>query len=220
MSLPGWRQLAEPGGILSPAIHEQVEGKVDAAFENRGEQQVKNIARPVRVYALGGARSGEEQSRSRSAARQAFDRRPAVPNMCGDPEQEYFADGIVEDIITALSRFKSLFVIARNSSFTYKGKAVDVRQVGRELGVRYVLEGSVCARRADVCGSRSNSSTPPTASTLGRPVRWRAVDVFELQDEVTQSVVARSSRVSLAEVRRAGAKPRRISTLTIFTCGP
>ena len=144
--------IAEPGGILiSGKIYSEVEGKVEADFEDRGERPVKNITRPVRIYAVREIKargtSAVIPSRDISQAAKLPDK-PSIAvlpfqNMSSDPEQEYFADGMVEDIITALSRFSSLFVIARNSSFTYKGKAVDIRQVGRELGVRYVLEGSV-----------------------------------------------------------------------------
>ena len=143
--------LADPGGIcLSRAARDQVRDKLDVAFEDMGEQQVKNIARPVRAYRIP---LGEN---SPSAGTLSELRRPslALPdkpsvavlpftNMSADPDQEFFADGVAEDIITALSRYPSLFVIARNSSFTYKGRVVDVKQVGRELGVRYVLEGSL-----------------------------------------------------------------------------
>ena len=139
--------IADPGGILiSEKVYSEVEGKLDAGFEYRGEQQLKNITKPVRAYAV---RAGEHgvPTEGLSAAPRLPDK-PSIAvlpfeNMSGDPEQEYFADGMVEDIITALSRFKSLFVIARNSSFTFKGKAVDIKEVGRRLGVRYVLEGSV-----------------------------------------------------------------------------
>src|SRR6202011_2239880 len=129
-----------------------VEGKVEADYEYRGEQKVKNITRLVRVHAVHPKGPASISTTSISAPGIAKPLQlPAKPsiavlpfqNMSGDPEQEYFADGMVEDIITALSHFKSLFVIARNSSFTYKGRAVDIKQVGRELGVRYVLEGSV-----------------------------------------------------------------------------
>jgi adenylate cyclase len=138
--------IADPGGILiSEKVYSEVEGKLKTGLEDRGEQHLKNIAKPVRAYAVAGAHRA--MSDELSAA-------PPLPdelsiavlpfeNMSGDPEQEYFADGMVEEIITALSRFKRLFVIARNSSFTFKGKAVDVKEVGRRLGVRYVLEGSV-----------------------------------------------------------------------------
>src|SRR5262249_53231715 len=138
--------LAEPGGIcVSSRVKEDAEGKLDEIiFENAGEQRLKNIARPVRVYRV--RRSGGAGPSPPPAL--ALPDKPSIAvlpfqNMSGDPEQEYFADGIVEEIITALSRFRQLFVIARNSTFTYKGRAVDVKQVARELGVRYVLEGSV-----------------------------------------------------------------------------
>src|SRR5215471_13040165 len=136
--------IAEPGGIcISDDAFRQVRGKVDAEFADTGEQRLKNIARPVRVYRVG----------SLSAPKLSVASPPALPlpdkpsiavlpfaNMSGDPEQDYFADGMVEEITTAIARLRWLFVIARNSSFTYKGQAVDVKQVGRELGVRYVLE--------------------------------------------------------------------------------
>src|SRR6266496_3602212 len=136
--------LSEPGGIcVSGRVQEDARGKLDIGFEDAGDQQLKNIARPLRVYRV----------RIEGAAASP---RPALPlpdkpsiavlpfqNMSGDPEQDYFADGITEDLITALSHFRWFFVIARNSTFVYKGKAIDVKQVARELGVRYVLEGSV-----------------------------------------------------------------------------
>src|SRR5438132_5386456 len=140
--------LAEPGGIcVSRVVRDQVRDKLDFPFEDAGEQRVKNIARPLRVYRV---RPGPVSGEAMSAAQPplALPDKPSVAvlpftNMSGDPEQEFFSDGIAEDIITALSRYPSLFVIARNSCFTYKGRAVDVKQVGRELGVRYVLEGSL-----------------------------------------------------------------------------
>src|SRR6202166_3192474 len=134
--------LASPGAIcLSDNAYQQLKGKLTLDVSDMGEQQLKNIAQPVRVYRV---RLDEKVARSTPA----LSDKPSIAvlpfqNMSGDPEQEYFSDGVVEDIITALSRFPHLFVIARNSSFTYKGRAVDVKQVGRELGVRYVLEGSV-----------------------------------------------------------------------------
>ena len=139
--------MAEPGGIcVSDDVHRQVRGKLDIVFEDAGEHQLKNIPRTVRVFRVrSGSLPHEPQPRL------ALPDKPSVAvlpfqNMSGDPEQEYFADGIVEDITTALSRTGWLFVISRNSSFTYKGRAVDIKQVGRELGVRYLLEGSI--RRA------------------------------------------------------------------------
>jgi adenylate cyclase len=138
--------LADPGGVvISSAVFEQVRDRVPDSFEDLGEQQVKNIARPVRVYRL--AQLPTPASPTAMSPLPLPDKRSIAvlpfANMSGDPEQEYFADGMVEEIITALSRIRWLFVIARNSSFTYKGQAIDVKQVGRELAVRYVLEGSV-----------------------------------------------------------------------------
>src|SRR6201981_2984089 len=144
--------LAEPGGIcVSRMVRDQVRDKLAFSFEDMGEQQVKNIARPVRVHRmLLGERPGppEPAGAASATAPLPLPRQPSLAllpytNMSGDPEQEFVSDGIAEDVITALSRYPSLFVIARNSSFTYKGRTVDVKQVGRELGVRYVLEGSV-----------------------------------------------------------------------------
>src|ERR1700730_9906272 len=139
--------LAEPGGIcVSRVVRDQVRDKLDIEFEDGGEQQVKNIARPVHIYRI---RLAEKPAAPTPALPPlALPDKPSIAvlpfqNMSGDPEQEYFADGMVEEIITALSRIRWFFVIARNSTFTYKGRAVDVKQVGRELGVRYVLEGSV-----------------------------------------------------------------------------
>jgi adenylate cyclase len=135
--------LADPGGVfVSNTVHDQVRDRLPVVFEDLGEQQVKNIARPVHVWRVSPARKPPV------SAPLALPDKPSIAvlpfaNMSGDPEQEYFADGMVEEIITALSRIRWLFVIARNSTFTYKDQAVDVKQVGRELGVRYVLEDSV-----------------------------------------------------------------------------
>src|SRR5471032_1681565 len=180
--------LCDPGGILiSGKIHDEVEGKIDASFEDRGAQQVKNISRTVQMYAVRPAGAAE------MAMSLPLPDKPSIAvlpfqNMSGDPDQEYFADGMVEDIITALSRFKSLFVIARNSSFAYKGKTVDIKQVGRELGVRYVLEGSV--RKA---GNRVRITAQLIDAISGAPV-WAErydrdlTDIFAVQDEITASV--------------------------------
>jgi adenylate cyclase len=141
--------LAEAGGIcISEDAYRQVRDRLDYTFEEMGEQQVKNIARPVRVYRVCDNAIPQKQPPPPSLQPLPLPDKPSIAvlpfqNMSGEPEQEYFADGMVEEIITALSRIRWLFVIARNSSFTYKGRSVDVKQVGRELGVRYVLEGSV-----------------------------------------------------------------------------
>ena len=159
--------LASPGAIcLSDNAYQQVKGKLPLDVSDMGEQQLKNIAQPVKVFSV---RLNSVVSAAASVL--ALPDKPSIAvlpfqNMSGDPEQEYFADGMVEDVITALSRFKNLFVIARNSSFTYKGRAVDVKQVGRELGVRYVLEGSV-RKAANRVRITANSSTHRAGRTFG-----------------------------------------------------
>ena len=188
--------LANPGGIcVSSRVQEDAAGRLDIAFDDLGAQNLKNIARPIHVY-----RVRMEGVKSQSTVK-PVDAAPVLPlpnkpsiavlpfaNLSGDPEQEYFADGMVEEIITALSRIRWLFVIARNSSFTYKGQAVDVKQIGRELGVRYVLEGSV--RKA---GDRVRI-TAPLIDALSGTHLWAdrfegsLQDVFELQDNVASNV--------------------------------
>jgi TolB-like protein len=204
--------LADPGGVLiSGKVHSEVEGKLDAAFDDRGEQQLKNISKPVRAYAV---RAGTHTAvTERLSASPPLPDKPSIAvlpfqSMSGDPEQEFFADGIVEEIITALSRFKSLFVIARNSSFTYKGRAVDVKQVGRELGVRYVLEGSVrkSASRVRITGQLVD--TAAGAHLWADRFDSALDDIFDLQDRVTESVVgAIAPAVENAEIERARRKP-------------
>ena len=158
--------LAEPGAIfVSGIVHDQVRGRLDCSFDDIGEQSLKNIARPVRVYRIDPQNPfhnsnplvGDKNMRLASPTLPGRASIAVLPfkNMSGDPEQEYFVDGMVEEIITALSRIRWLFVIARNSSFTYKGKTIDVKQIGRELSVGYVLEG--CVRRPRTgCASRGN----------------------------------------------------------------
>ena len=161
--------LAEPGGIcISRVVRDQVRDRVSFAFEDLGEQQVKNIARPVRVYALRpGALANPTATRAPPAS--SVSQPPVVPrlsivvlpftNLSNDPEQQYFADGITEDLTTDLSRIADMFVIARNTAFTYRGKSIDAKQVGRELGVRYLLEGSVRRSGQQV---RVNAQARPT----------------------------------------------------------
>ena len=205
----------EPGGVcLSGSAFEQVRGKTRFAFDDLGERSLKNIERPVRLYAARSASSPPVIVKSEAPAAKplALPDRPSIAvlpfqNMSGDPEQEYFADGMVEDIITALSRFKSLFVIARNSSFTYKGKAVDIKQVGRELGVRYVLEGSVrkAGGRVRITGQLIEATTG--AHVWADKIDGALEDVFDLQDEVTLRVVgAIEPSITQAEINRAQEK--------------
>jgi adenylate cyclase len=184
--------LAEPGGIcLSGAAYDQVEGKLALRYLYLGEQAVKNIAKPLRVYRVR-LEPGDAPPDAAPGLMLPATPSLAVPpfvNMSGDPEQEYFSDGITEDIITALSKISSLFVIARTSTFAYKGKAVKVQQVGQELGVRYVLEGSV--RKA---GPRVRITAQLVEAASGRHL-WAErydrdlQDLFAVQDEITQHIV-------------------------------
>jgi adenylate cyclase len=187
--------LAQPGDIcVSANVHEHVAGAVNASFEDLGEQTVKNLPRPVRCYRLATAASAAEPTLPESQPLTLPDK-PSIAvlpfeNMSGDPEQEFFADGMTEDIITALSRYRSLFVIARNSTFAYKGQSPDLRQVSTELGVRYVLEGSI--RKA---GQRIRVTAQLIEGTSGAHI-WaerydrQLDDIFELQDEITETISA------------------------------
>ena len=208
--------IAEPGGIcVSAIVHDQVRDKLDLGFDDLGEQTLKNIARPIRVFRvrLGTAENTPKSEPDRVAATLALPDKPSIAvlpfqNMSGDPEQEYFADGMVEEIITALSRIRWFFVVARNSTFTYKGRAVDVKQVGRELGVRYVLEGSV--RKA---GSRLRITAQLVEAETGNHL-WAErydrdlADIFAVQDEITERVVAAiEPELYAAEQVRSQSKP-------------
>ena len=205
--------LAEPGGIcLSAKVHDEVDGKLDCGFDDLGDQTLKNISRPVRVYRLRG-KGFVSSVASAPRASLSLPDKPSIAvlpfqNMSGDPEQEYFADGIVEDITTALSRFRWLFVIARNSAFTYRGRAVDVKQVGRELGVRYVLEGSVrkAGSRVRITGQLIDASTG--AHLWADKFDGDLQSIFDLQDQVTASVVGTiAPKLEQAEIERAKRKP-------------
>jgi adenylate cyclase len=210
--------IAEPGGVcISDDAQRQIRGKVDIAFEDIGLQTLKNIAQPMRAWRMqiGDISASVAPNKVSPASSQplALPDKPSIAvlpfeNMSGDPEQEYFADGMVEDIITGLSRSKSLFVIARQSTFTYKGKAVDIKQVGRELGVRYVLEGSVrkSGNRVRITGQLIDAA----AGTHLWADRFdsQLEDIFDLQDRVTGSVIgAISPQLERAEIARAQRKP-------------
>jgi TolB-like protein/Tfp pilus assembly protein PilF len=201
--------IADPGGIcVSARVQEDVRGKLELALDDIGAQRLKNIERPVRVY-----RILVENKATRSRPALALPDRPSIAvlpfqNMSGDPEQDYFADGIVEEIITALSRFRQLFVIARNSSFTYKGRAVDVKQVGRDLGVRYVLEGSVrrAANRVRITAQLIDAETG--GHLWANRFDGAPEDIFDLQDQVTSSVVgAIIPKLEEVEFNRTKLKP-------------
>jgi TolB-like protein len=202
--------LAAPGGIcISARVQEDAAGRLDLAFEDIGEQQLKNIARPVHVYRVRPAWDSAAVARPALA----LPDKPSIAvlpfaNMSGDPEQEYFVDGMVEEIITALSRIRWLFVIARNSSFTYKGRAVDVKEVGRELGVRYILEGSV--RKAGTQVRITGQLIDALTGTHLWADRFDGSleDVFELQDRVAVSVAGViEPALQAAEMRRSAARP-------------
>ena len=204
--------LAEPGGIsVSRVVRDQVRDKLDFSFDDRGEQQVKNIARPVRVYVV---RPGERTVGSSIATGEApsLPEKPSIAvlpfqNLSGDPEQEYFADGVIEEIITSLSRNRAFFVISRNTTFTYKGPAIDVAKVARELGVRYVLEGSI--RRA---GNRVRITAQLTDAGGGRHL-WadrydrELADVFAVQEEIAQTITSQlAPGIIAAEMQQAQRK--------------
>jgi adenylate cyclase len=205
--------LAEPGGItVSDSVRNAVKGKASTGFQDMGEQQVKNIAEPVQVFRVV-IKAQVEAGGAIAKPPLALPDKPSLAvlpftNLSGDPEQEYFADGVVDDIISALSRVRAFFVIARNSSFSYRGRSPDVRQVGKELGVRYVLEGSI--RKA---GNRVRIVGQLIEAENGRHI-WadrfegNLDDIFELQDRITESVVgAIEPNLRLAEIERARSKP-------------
>jgi adenylate cyclase len=211
--------IAEPGGMcISDDAWRQVQGKIDVAFEDMGEQRLKNIAAPVRVHRV---RLTADPPKARLAL--ALPDRPSIAvlpfqNMSGDPEQDFFADGMVEDIITALSRMKWLFVIARNSSFTYKGRAIDIKQIGRDLGVRYVLEGSVrkSGTRARITAQLIDASTG--AHLWAERHDGAMDDIFAIQDTITSRVaISIGPELMSAELARANLKPQ--ANLDAWDCG-
>ena len=201
--------ISDPGGIcISESAYHQVRDRLDIGIVDSGEQVLKNIARPMRVYRL-----QLECARPRPTAALPLPDKPSIAvlafeNLSGDSQQDYFADGVVEDVITALSRFRQLFVIARNSSFAFKGRHVDVKQIGRDLGVRYVLEGSVrkSRDRVRITGQLIDAATG--AHLWADRFDGELADIFGLQDQVTTSVVgAIMPRLEEAEIERAMRKP-------------
>jgi adenylate cyclase len=210
--------MAEPGSIcVSSRVMEDALGKVDLSFEDLGEQRLKNIARPVRVYRVG---VGTETAATKAPL--TIPDKPSIAvlpfeNISGDPEQQYFSDGITEDIITELSRFRSLFVIARHSSFQYREKSPDVRRIGRDLGVSYIVEGSV--RKS---GDRIRITAQLIEATTGNHL-WSerydrsTADVFAIQDEVAESVVARiAGQLRIAETQKS--RRMRTENLSAHDC--
>jgi adenylate cyclase len=206
--------LADPGGVcVSARVQEDAVGKLDLLFDDLGEQELKNIARSVRVYRVRDRAALTEEPASASPQPLPLPDKPSIAvlpfqNMTGDPEQDYFVDGVVEEITTAISRLPWLFVIARNSSFTFKGHQVDVRRVASELGVRYVVEGSV--RRS---GNRVRITSQLIDTSTGAHIwadRFDSAlsDLFELQDQVASGIVgAIEPRLRQSEIERASRKP-------------
>src|SRR5689334_15866777 len=210
--------LADAGGVfVSNTVHDHVRDRLPFVFDDLGEQQVKNIARPVRVYRVGPEgpfpNPPPQAGEGRVGTALPLPDKPSIAvlpfaNLSGDPEQEYFADGMVEEIITALSRIRWLFVIARNSSFTYKGQTIDVKQVGRELGVRYILEGSVrkAGGRVRITGQLIDAATG--THLWADRFDGSLEDVFELQDKVASSVAGVIEPALLtAETVRSATRP-------------
>lgn len=204
------QQLADPGGIcISGKVAREVEKTLTFGFESMGEQQVKNIAEPIAVHRL--VQEGISPE-TRLARPLALPNKPSIAvlafaNMSGDPEQEYFADGLVEDVITNLSKIPSLFVIARNSTFAYKGKTIDVRHIARELGVRYVLEGSIrrAANRLRIAAQliEGKDATHIWADKF----EGAAENIFDLQDQLTERIVGTlAPTLRRAEIERARRK--------------
>lgn len=215
------QELADPGGIcVSRAVRDQVRDKLDVLFDDLGERAVKNIARPLRVFRVAPAAVPEATPDKANRRRTGPCDKPSIAvlpfdNMSSDPEQDFFADGLTEDLITELSRFHDLTVIARNSTFTYKGRAVKAQQVAAELGVRYMVEGSV--RRA---AGRVRVTVQLIDAASGEHV-WaerydrRFDDIFDLQDEIVHTIVATlPGRLAAVE----GSRRKRPSDLAAYDC--
>ena len=206
--------LAAPGGVcISGAVHDQVRDRLSTNFDPMGDQELKNIDRPVQAWQWRAGVADASQPILAKPPSLELPKKPwiavlAFNDMSGDPEQEYFADGIAEEIITALSRSRGLFVVARNSSFSYRGQSVDVRKVGRELGVRFLLEGSVrrAGNRVRITAQLIEAETGSHvwAEKYDRPVE----DIFDVQDEITINVAgAVGSEIRSADIRRVAAEP-------------
>ena len=213
--------VADPGGILiSEKVYSEVEGKLEVGFEDRGDQQLKNIAKPVRAFAV---HAGAHRAPTdRLSWLPPLPNKPSIAvlpfeNMSGDPEQEYFADGMVEEIITALSRFKSFFVIARNSSFTFKGRAMDIKEVGRRLGVRYVLEGSVRKASGKVRITAQLIDATTGIHLWSDRFEGDLENIFELQDQVASGVVG-AIDPKLLEAEMARVKRKAPANYDAYDC--
>jgi adenylate cyclase len=210
--------IAEPGGVLvSGTTFDYVRKKVNAEFDELGTQTLKNIAEPVRVYRVAGTPRLSVASSGTASDKPSIAVLPFT-NMSSDPEQEYFADGMVEDIITALSHFKALFVIARNSSFVYKGRPVDIGQVAKELGVRYVLEGSIrkAGKRLRINAQLIDAAT--RAHLWAGRFDGAEEDIFDLQDNITENVIGIiEPQIRKAEISRSRRKrPQNLDAYDLY----
>ena len=212
--------MCDPGGVLiSGKVYDEIESKVGSRFEAQGERTIKNITKPVRIYALSEVRSDPVQGSSRFLPLPDKPSIAVLPfeNMSHDPEQDYFANGVVEEIIAALSRIRSLFVIARNSTFAYKGVNKDVRQIARELGVRYVLEGSVrkSGQRVRVTAELIDGSDG--SHIWADRYEGQIEDIFDLQDQLTEAIVgALEQSIRSSEIERA--RRKRPDSLDAYDC--
>ncbi len=207
------QEIGEADGVtISRAAHENVAGRIDARFVDDGEQELKNIAERVRVWRWTAAETAKPPPAGVGNAPLALPDKPSIAvlpfnNMSGDPDQEYFADGVVEALTAALSRIRAFFVIARNSAFAYKGRAMSVREIGRELGVAYVLEGSVQRAGARVRITVQLIETETDAHVWAEKYDGSLDDIFDLQDRITEQVAgALQPSIRLAEVERASRK--------------
>src|SRR5258708_22538421 len=219
--------IAKPGGIaISGSVRDQIGNRLDLASEDMGEQTLKNIERPIHVYSVSLSSSAARDTKNTAPAQQEQLERPSIAvlpfdNMSGDPEQEYFSDGITEDIITDLSKISGLFVVARNTAFIYKGKPIKVQQVGQELGVAFILEGSV--RKA---GSRVRVTGQLIDGRNGGHV-WAdrydrdLTDIFAIQDEITHAIVEQLKGKLLPQEKKsiAQAPTANIEAYTVYHLG-
>ena len=217
--------IADPGGIcISGKVLDELEGKLSLPFEDRGEQRLKNIARPVRVYAL---RSAEVSSREPKAARVSLSPtdRPSIAvlpftNLSGDPDQDYLGDGIADDILTALAKSRWLFVMARNSSFAFRGKAIETDQIARRLGVRYILTGSVRRSGSRIRISFQLVEAETSGSLWAERYDRDLTDIFALQDEIAEAVAgAIEPELLKKEGQRGAERPQSLTAWDLLRRG-
>src|SRR5437773_4299644 len=214
--------IAKPGGIMiSGSVRDHVGDRLDLAFEDMGEQNLKNIERPIRVYSVALNKPAARDTKDAVPAQREQLERPSIAvlpfnNMSGDPEQEYFSDGITEDIITDLSKVSGLLVIARNTAFTYKGKAVKIQQEAQELGVPFILEGSVRKAAARVRVTAQLISSENSAHVWADRYDRELTDIFAIQNEITQ-VIIDQLKVKLLPQEKKSIKQTRTDNVEAYT---